>query len=233
MNLKIDSSIIEKFPELKIGVLIAKNINNSISNDELKQEMRNIESHIKGNFELQTLVDLPFIKDWRNAYSSFGAKPKTFKNSVESLLRRILKGDDLPDINTVVNLYNLISVKYVVPAGGDDIDKVDGDIVLTIAKGCEQFTLLGSMKKEVAESGEVIYRDNKEILCRRWNWSECDKTKMTPETKNVIIVLEALASITKERLKQALQELKEKAEKYLSANCEIAILDSSSLEYDF
>ena len=232
MKFKIDSLIIEKFPNLKIGVLVARDIDNSKHNDELQQEIRDVELHIRNNFELQKLVDFPLVKDWRDAYSAFGAKPKTFKNSIESILRRVLKGDNIPNINTVVNLYNMISMKHILPADGDDIDKVEGDIVLTIAKGVESFTLLGSMKQETAEPGEVIYRDDKKVLCRRWNWRECDKSKMTPETKNVVIVLEALASATKERLEQALQELKEKAEKYLFAECKTTILNASRLEVD-
>jgi len=228
MKLTIDKSVLEMFPALKIGVLVAKNIDNSKENKELQQETRDIELHVRNNFELQTLVDFLPVKDWRDAYSKFGAKPKTFKNSIETLMRRVLKGDNLPDINTVVNLYNMISIKHILPAGGDDIDKLDGDITLTIAKGGESFTLLGSRKQETAERGEVIYRDDKEVLCRRWNWRECDKTKMIPETKNVMIVLEVLASVSKEKLEQALQELKEKAKKYLSAECETFILDSTN-----
>ncbi|MBC8495606.1 hypothetical protein H8D36_05615 [archaeon] len=233
MQFVIDNSILAKFPEVKIGVLVAKNIDNSGSDAKLTSELRSVEEDVRSKLDVQTLVDNSKISDWRKAYSAFGSKPKTYKNSVEALIRRVLKGDELPDINKIVNIYNLISLKHILPAGGDDIDKVDGDVTLTIAKGGENFTLLGSLQEEVADEGEVIYQDNKEVLCRRWNWRECDKTKMTVETKNVCIVLEALESTTKEELSVALEELKEKVETFCKGETETFFLDKEKNKINF
>lgn len=133
----------------------------------------------------------------------------------------------LPDINNLVNIYNSISIKHILPAGGDDLDKVDGNITLTIARGNEPFTLLGSGKKQSAEAGEVIYRDSKEVLCRRWNWRESDKTKMTENTKTVIVVLEGLKSTSKEQMEKALGDLKQNVIRYCGGKAKTTILDKN------
>jgi len=227
MQFIIDSSVLGKFPEAKIGVLVARGIHNTTS-DEMVAELRKAEAEIKEKLDLEKLADHPKINDWRQAYSAFGSKPRTFKSSVEALLRRVLKGNELPNINTVVNIYNLISIKHILPAGGDDDDKLEGDRVLTIAKGGEPFTLLGTDTQEEVDAGEVIYRDDKEVLCRRWNWRQSDKTKMTPETKNVCLVLEGLGSTTKEELQAALDELKELVSTYCGGESKVFILDKDN-----
>ncbi len=167
--------------------------------------MRETEQEIKRELTLEDVPTLPQILVWRNAYLSFGANPNKFRNSAEALLRRVLNGKELPAINSLVDIYNTISIKYKVPLGGDDLDKVDGDILLTKAKGTESFTSLGSTETEIVEPGEVIYQDAKEVLCRRWNWRESNKSCMTEHTKNVCFVIEVLDSTT--NLSQVLQEL--------------------------
>jgi len=228
MRFSIAQEVLEKFPEVKIALVVAKGIDNAKVSDELLSELRSVENEIKQKLKLETLTTHPKIVDWRNAYSFFGAKPKTFKNSVESLLRRVLKHGELPTINAIVNTYNMMSIKHILPAGGDDLDKVDGNITLTIAKGGEPFTLLGGASTEQAEKGEVIYRDDKEVVCRRWNWRECDKTKMTEETKNVCLVIESLQSTTKEELLIAMNELKEKVMEYVGGEITTHVLDKNN-----
>lgn len=214
MMIEVNKTIFEKYPQLKLGIVVAKGLDNSGYDERIREEIAQAESQIRSKIELQSLVDLPKIADWRKAYTSFDSNPKTFKNSVESLMRRVLKGEGLPKINMIVDIYNLISIKHILPAGGDDIDRVEGNIHLTIAKGGEPFTLLGAKSTESAEPGEVIYRDDKEVLCRRWNWRECDKTKMTPSTKNVCLVIEALESTSQDELECALADLKAHLENY-------------------
>ena len=232
MEFIIDPKIIELFPELKIGLLIAKNIQNKESNQEFKEEYKKLQEQIKTQLNIETLSNHPKILDWRNAYNKFGAKPKTYKNSVESLLRRVLKNKDnkpaLPNINQIVDIYNHISIKHILPAGGDDLENIAGNITLTFSKEDKTFTILGKDTKENVPKGEVVYEDNQEILCRKWNWRECNKSKMTNETKNITIVLEALEHTTKEELTIALEELKQLISKYCGGKLKTKILDKEN-----
>jgi lysyl-tRNA synthetase class 2 len=144
----------------------------------------------------------------------------------------ILKGLDLRHINKIVDLFNYISIKYMIPAGGDDMAKVDGDITLKFAVGDEPFTALNSKEKGTAKEGEVVYADSKEVLCRRWNWRESDKTKMTEKTKDVILVVEALPPVTKEELDGVEEELSRLITKYCGGEIRTAILDDGKREIE-
>ena len=232
MKLKIDTKIFEKFPGLKIGVVAARNIDNHGFSDEIMQLIREREKEIRANYDTETLSQQSKINSWRGAYSSFGAKPKKYKSSVESLYRMVLKGLDVRHINKIVDLFNYISIKHTIPAGGDDIAKVDGDIILKFAAGDEPFTALNSQERETAKEGEVVYADSKEVLCRRWNWRECDKTKMTEETKDVILVVEALPPVTREGLAEVEEDLSRLIIKYCGGEIRTDILDEAKREIE-
>jgi lysyl-tRNA synthetase class 2 len=123
------------------------------------------------------------------------------------MMRRILKGNTIPQISKLVDLYNYLSLKHLVPMGADDIDKVFGDIQLTLAAGNEKFKPLGEEKTENPNKDEVIYRDKARVLCRRWNWRDCDETKITEDTKNAVLYVEGIPPITKSKLTEVCKEL--------------------------
>jgi len=232
MKFKITNEIFEKFPGLNIGLVIAKGIDNKGTNEEVMQLIREKEKEIAEKYNTETLSQEPKINSWRQAYSSFGAKPKKNKCSVESLYRMILEGIALRHINKVVDIYNFVSIKHMIPVGGDNTDAVDGDIILKVAKGDEPFTELNSDKTKNPKEGEVVYADDKEILCRRWNWRECNKTKMTEETKNVCLVVEGLQPITKEEVETIIKELAELVTKFCGGEARTKILNDKNKEID-
>jgi len=232
MKFIIDGQIFAKFPELNIGILAAREMNNKGTELELKELIAEQQRNIRREFSAEILSQQPRIAAWRKAYSAFGAKPKKYKSSVESLYRMTLKGIDLRPINTIVDVYNCISLKHMVPAGGDDVSRVEGDIVLTVAEGNETFRPLNSAETEVVKQGEVVYRDNVEVLCRRWNWRECDKTKMTEATRDVVLVAEGLPPVTRKDMQNILMDLHNLVAKYCGGEMQWAILDVTYREID-
>jgi lysyl-tRNA synthetase class 2 len=230
MKFAIDKSIFDSFPDLNIGIVIAKGIDNKTGKNEIINLIRKKEEEIRANFDKQTLSENPRIASWRKAYSSFGAKPKKYKCSVENLYRMILDGIELRHINSIVDIYNYISIKHIIPVGGDNIDKVDGDIILKFAQGNEPFNELNSNETKNPKQGEVVYVDNKEVLCRRWNWRECDKSKMTEETKNVTLVVEGLPPVNENDVNKVIGELSELVQKYLGGEIKTIILNKNNPE---
>jgi len=230
MKFKIDSGIFEKFPGLNIGLVVVKGMDNTGTNDGVISLIRGREKEIKESFSRDKLSEEPKIKAWREAYSSFGAKPKKYKCSVENLYRMILEGIELKHINKIVDVYNYISIKHMIPVGGDDTDKVDGNITLKIAKGDEPFKELNSDEIKNPKEGEVVYADDKEILCRRWNWRECDKSKMTEETKNVALVVEGLPPAIKEEVEKIINEMAELVKKFCAGETQTFILNQENPE---
>jgi len=230
MKFSVSKGVLEKFPELNIGIVIAKKINNEGESEEVMKFIMEKENEIRKNFNSETLSQNQRIEIWREVYSSFGAKPKKYKCSVENLYRMILDGMRLKHINKVVDIYNYISIKYVVPVGGDDIDKVDGDIELKLANGNEIFRELNSEELKNPKLGEVVYVDEKEVLCRRWNWRECDKTKMTEDTKNLALVIEGLPPVTRDEIEKIISELGEMIKKFCGGEITAKILSKDQNE---
>ena len=228
MKFSIDTSIIERFPDVKVGVLVVRGADNRAAQDKTVEHLRKAEANVRAQMTTEQLGTTPKIADWRSAYKSFGFKPSSYRCSVEALLRRVLQGKDLPDINPLVNLYNAISIKHTLPCGGDDIDQIDGSISLTIAKGGEPFIMLGSREEDVALTGEVIYRDEKEVLCRAWNYRECDKTKITHDTKDLALAIEGLGSTSHAEIATALKELQAAIESLCGGTATPYLLDKDA-----
>jgi len=233
MKFSIDEKIFEKFPNINIGLVTVKGIDNTGESKEVKNLLREKEKEIRAGFETKTLSENPKIGTWRIAYSSFGAKPKKNKCSVETLYRMILNGTNLRHVNKLVDIYNFISIKHMVPAGGDDSDHINGGITLRFADGTEQFTELNSDESRNPKEGEVVYADEKEILCRRWNWRECDKSKMTEQTKNAALVVEGLPPVAKEEIESIAAELSELVQKHCGGQTKTFILNKSNPSAEF
>ncbi|HEY4694580.1 MAG TPA: phenylalanine--tRNA ligase beta subunit-related protein [Candidatus Nanoarchaeia archaeon] len=232
MKFVIDKSIFEKFPELLIGVLSVKNLNNKDASPEINSLLKHQEENVRENYNLESLSSQPKIEVWREAYRTFGAKPKENRSSVENLYKMVLSGNNLRHINKLVDIYNVISLKHTLPVGGEDLDKTQGDIQLTFAGANEpDVILLGDKDSRSPHEGEVIYKDEISTICRRWNWREADRTKLTEETKNCILVIEALPPTSKNEVEQATNELKIFVEKFCGGEINSTTLGANELEF--
>ena len=228
VNLTVSKALFEQFENLKIGLVIIKGFDNNL-NPEILDKIKQVQEEIKKTLEKSKLAELEVINTWRRAYSSFGAKPKKYKSSIEALLRRVLDGEDLPSINNLVNIYNYISLKYKLPLGADDIDLLktlpSGEVQLTYAKGDETFKAIGSDEIKSPGQGEIVYKAGDNVLCRRWNWRESDLTKITEKTSNAVLYCESLLSDSSV-LNEALSELQS------LVGGEIRIIDANNNSID-
>ncbi len=225
MKLIVDPTIFEKYPGVEIGVLDIHGMDNSGHNNEILSLLRKEEAHQHEQLANTELGSLPEIGAWRKIYKSFGSDPHDFLSSVEAVLRRARRGvNPLPQINNLVDLYNYISLKYHMPVGAEDSDKIQGDVRLGFMIGTEKGMALGSDCEEVCDKGEIAYVDDVGFLCRRWNWREADRTKIEETTQNAILVIEKVPVIAREILEQALKETQTLIEKYLHGQCDIVIL---------
>ncbi|MGW8888443.1 B3/B4 domain-containing protein [Streptomyces sp. NPDC055749] len=166
----------------------------------------------------------PHVAAWRETYTAFGAKPSRTRNSAEALARRALTDAGLPRINRLVDAYNAISVAHLIPVGGEDADRIEGAMRLVRATGQEPF-LTASGGEEVLEHpepGEVVWCDDEGVTCRRWNWRQGVRTRLTEESVNAVFLLERLAPMTNGELGAAGAELAESLEK-LSPGARITV----------
>jgi DNA/RNA-binding domain of Phe-tRNA-synthetase-like protein len=149
----------------------------------------------------------PHIVAWHEAYRAFGAKPRRTRPSVDALLRRVPAG--LPEVNQVVDLYNAVSVRHVLPIGGEDADAYQGPPRLVRATGDEAFVTRrdGELVDDPPHPGEVVWRDDLGVTCRRWNWRQCTRTALSEGSRRGWFVLERLAPLPLDTLHAAGEEL--------------------------
>lgn len=168
----------------------------------------------------------PHMAAWRAAYTAFGAKPSRTRNSAEALARRALADGGLPRINLLVDAYNAVSVAHLIPVGGEDTDHIAGAMRLVRAAGDEPFPTVagGEAAVEHPEPGEVVWSDDTGVTCRRWNWRQGTRTRLTEESANAIFLLESLAPMTRAELESAGAELAESLAK-LSPGARITVHD--------
>ncbi|MGI5467536.1 B3/B4 domain-containing protein [Streptomyces sp. CA-132043] len=160
--------------------------------------------------------DEPHIAAWRAAYTAFGAKPSRTRNSAEALARRTLAEGGLPRVNRLVDVYNAISVAHAIPVGGEDLDRIEGDMRLVRATGDEPFETAagGEQVVEHPEPGEVVWRDAAGVTCRRWNWRQGLRTRLTEDSTRALFLLERMAPMSLDALEEAGAELVETLEKF-------------------
>jgi len=215
--------------------VVAGNAKNRPSGPEIISSLRRLEEKIK-NDHLDLATD-PRLKIWEDAYVKFGSNPKKYTPSINFLVGRIKEGKPIRSISTIVDLFNIISLRYLVPCGGDDADTVEGDLTLGIASGKEIFAPL--FKPDAVEHpspGEVIFFNQKSgrVFCRRWTWRNADFSKITEQTNNLIINVDGLGpAVPREHIVAATNELADLLQKYCGATSRAYMLDLENPEIGF
>ncbi len=232
MDFQIDDSIWSLYPELHIGVVVARGIDNTAAQAE-PMAARLMQQVAQSAQELgdHDIAVHPAITPWREAYRAFGAKPAKYRSSIESLLRSTRAGS-LRSINPLVDLYNTISLKHKLPCGGEDLATISGSIRLTRAAGNEDFIPLGSDEQQPPEAGEVIYRDDIGVICRCFNWREADRSKLTERTTDAVLFIECLTADKAAVVQSACIELALRIERHLGGQTPLIVLNATQPAVD-
>jgi len=205
----VSTDLFQRFPGYVRGVVIAHDVTNHPSSDNLIRMLRDAEESVRGRLSIEQVADHPRIKSWRDAYRAFGAKPSEFRASVEALVRRVLRKEPLPSINALVDIGNLVSLRHLVPAGGHAIDVLTGDIALRFATGKEEFVPFGSDQVEHALPGEVVFVEGDTVLTRRWTWRQANHTLTRLETRAIEFNVDGLPPVAPPEIEEACGEIVE------------------------
>lgn len=149
------------------------------------------------------------LSTWDDVFRAFGAKPKRTPCSASALRKRVLKEGALPPLDPVVDIYNAISIRYAIPVGGENLAAYAGAPRLTLAEGNEPFDTLKESQSviEYPDAGEVIWRDDIGVTCRRWNWRQGVRTRLDSQAQHMWFILESLPSMPLSALQEAGDEL--------------------------
>ena len=200
------SGVIAEYPGVNIGVIVCRGLNNRASYSQLPRLQAEALEAARAQIGDLPPTKHPHVASWREMYRSFGTKPGDYRPSAEALIRRAMKTGELHQINTAVDLYNIVSVKYIIPMGGFDLDRIDGVIRLRRSVGGEGFNPLGTKGPEETYGGEIVYADDSRILTRRWNYRDAVETRITEDTVNLVMFLDASPMIGVEVVEAAMEE---------------------------
>lgn len=193
--MKIDiSELSADFPEFTVAVVIATNL--SVSEDRpsaLDQFVTSASEQARSDWNGMQLSEIPGIAVWRRAYKQFGVKKTSYRCSVERLVKNALADRPVPPINSFVDLYNACSLLAVMPMGADDLDAVTGDITFRYSRPDDAFIDMasGTEANDPPKSGEVVYADQSNVLCRRWNWRQDARSVVGPQTNRAVLTIQS------------------------------------------
>lgn len=216
------------FPEACIGVVVATGIDNRQNRLLAATALQDAVLRCRAALGDGDLAGHPGVAPWREAYRRFGVKPARHRSSIESLLRSA-RDDRLHSINPLVDLYNTISLRHLLPCGGEDLDAIRGDLRLTVAAGGEPFVPLGATEPLPPSAGEVVYADDEGIVCRAWNWREAHRTRLTPDTARAVLVIEALPPRSLADLQAACDDLATATQRFVGGTCRVALLEANGV----
>ena len=235
MRFCIEEDVFRMFPQFCRGIVTATGINNSRPCPELEDLLRKQAEGVRQNPEID-LAAHPRLMAWKEAYRKFGSNPNKFTPSIIFLAKQTKAGKEVRSISPAVDAFNIISLKHIIPCGGDDMNSVEGDVTLGLAASDESFAPIFKPEEiEHPERGEVIYvnRRTGRVLCRRWNWRNADFSKITPETKNLAINVDGMMpAIGREELEEAAEELKQLLLRYCGGTFATHFLDAQNREMD-
>lgn len=207
-GITVDPEVFRRWPDYRVLAIVAEGFVAPSAADLPAGEtpLDRVEAEIRARGPVDWPHE-PHLAAWMRAYSEFGAKPKRTSPSALALVKRVDAG--LPRIDPLTDLYNAVSVVHLLPIGGEDLDTYQGSPYLTIASGDEPFDTIdkGEPVTDHPSAGEVIWRDELGVTCRRWNWRQCVRTRITGDTRNVVFLLEALAPLSDDELRAAGDEL--------------------------
>ncbi len=202
----IASEIVGRHPDYVASVLVVAGIPNGPSDEGSRRALRDAEEHLRVR-GLARPADHPHIASWRSAFSAFGAKPSKYPCSAEALAARVLKGDQLPEINRLVDTYNAVSVTHLIPIGGEDLDRLSGSLRLMVAVGDEPFATTADGIPEPPRPGEVVWRDDVGVTCRRWNWRQGSRTRLEESSDRAFFIFDRLSGLSLRELEAAVDDL--------------------------
>ncbi len=228
-SFRYDTKIIQNYPNLAAGVIVASGMSNAPTPTELLEAYLAEQETVKTKIGSSPLSELSSLGAWRRAISAFGVSPTKYRSAAEALLRRLTKKGDIPSINTLVDIGNLVSIRYGLPVAIFDTREILGAITVHYADGSEAYMELGSDAIMHPEVGEVIFSDEKQmVVARRWCWRQSATSAANAATSHAVITVEAHHENGKADIDNALSDLLELLRAHAGGDFNAAVLNAEN-----
>jgi DNA/RNA-binding domain of Phe-tRNA-synthetase-like protein len=204
MKLRIDVQLKTRFSDLTVLTCNIKDEKVEKQNAELEKFKGEITEKAKEKYDLNSVRNLPTFRAYRDFFWRVGIDPTKNRPAAEALIRRVLRGNTMPRINTLVDAYNLASIKTEMALAAFDANKLKGDLIMRFAEKREKFLGIGMEKPMLLQGGEIVISDNQKLVAI-YPYRDADSTKITEKTKNVMLLVCGVPGIGEETLQNAAQ----------------------------
>ena len=204
----VDGAVFEKLPDYCLGVVVAEGFDNGAASPAIEAMLEESAADFAARHAGENVRELPGVRACREAFQTLGMNPNKFMVSIEALAKRVQKSGALPHINPLVDLGNALSLKYEVPMGAHDIDKMEPcGIAVRFSEEGDRFLPMGEETAEELPAGEICYVSGHTVKTRRWLWRQSEDGKITAETGHVFFPIDGFASVNKAEVLAAREEL--------------------------
>lgn len=211
LKIKISEDILNVCPDFHLAAINCV-VKNSSFNEKLWQEINLFTKQFYASISIEEIKNRPAIKATRDVFKKLGKDPNRYRPSAEALCRRILKGQELYQIDTIVDLINFVSLKTGYSIGGFDADKINGNLILGIGKVDEPFEAIGRGMMNIEDL--PVYRDSNGGIGNPC--SDEERTKITSKTNHLLILINGYSG--KEGIKEAVEFSTTLLKKYAAGN---------------
>jgi DNA/RNA-binding domain of Phe-tRNA-synthetase-like protein len=223
--------ILARYPAVVGGVILARGMTNGPTPESLLAAYAAEQQATLQRLGTTPLSQIPALAAWRTAFRGFDVDPTQYRSASESLLRRLTKKGDIPSINLLVDLGNLVSIRYALPVAVFDTRALQGAVTVHFAHGSERYTTLGQSEVDHPEPGEVVFSDETGlVIARRWCWRQSDQSAAQEDTTEAIITVEAHHTGGRRDIEAALNDLLDLLKKYAGGSFTVGILEVGNPE---
>lgn len=219
---RVADELFARFPGLTIGVVVAHALQPPRDPEAIAHLLAGAQERFREAWGGRPPQEHPRIAPWRRAFQALGLSGVKYPSSIEALARRALSEKGVPSILPLVDLYNAVSLRHVIPMGGHDLDAIEHSVVLGPTRGGERFQALFSETVETAGAGEIAYLDGEDVLTRHWVWRQGHKDRITPQTRAVFIPIDGLPEVGPAVVQAAAEEVAALLATHFAANVRIA-----------
>ncbi len=200
--------ILTRYPGIVGGAIYIQNVTNGPTPADLQANFQTEQQATLQRIGDMPLSQIPSLAAWRAAFRGFGVDPTQYRSAAEALLRRLTKKGDIPNINALVDLGNLVSIRYALPVAVFDTRALQGTVTVHFADGSERYTTLGQDELDHPQPGEVVFSDETGlVIARRWCWRQSEQSAAQPDTTTAIVTVEAHHADARKDVEAALHDL--------------------------
>ncbi len=198
----VASDLEERFPGLDAHLVEVRGLRVKDLDPRLEAFRDTLVQEFRHHLRLESLKDEPTLRAYRDFYWRVGIDPTKIRPASEALLRRTLQGKPLPRINTLVDAYNLASMKTHVAIAAFDASQLHGDLTMRLARPGERFLGIGMETPTTLRGTEVVVEDG-QALVAIYPYRDADVTKVTTTTHDTVFMTCGVPGIPDEKLRDA------------------------------